>query len=223
MNSSLQDIGFKYKTDKSGSNRGTHTFNNRTLLHTYERHFRHLRNLPITLLEIGILDGASLKMWEEYFPYGKIIGLDINPDKLKFKTDRTAVYIGSQDDELILNQIKRDYPEGFDIVIDDGSHINELTFASYNQLYSHVKLGGQYCIEDTICAYGTDDPTHPNFAEIAKMWPGMHLNRPAVNFNNTRKQFDDFVSPKVKLLDFKQGDIYSIHIYSEIMIFEKIQ
>jgi hypothetical protein len=223
MNNSLQEIGYRYRTDKSGCNGGTHIFNNKTLLHTYERHFKHLRNLPITLLEIGILDGGSLRMWEEYFPNGKIIGLDIDPEKVKFKSERTSIYIGSQDDKNILNKIKTDNPEGFDIVIDDGSHINELTFASFNLLFDHVKPGGQYSIEDTCCAYGTDDPTHLNFSEIAKAWPGMHLNRPQVNFNNTRKQFDDFVSPKVKLLDFKQGNIYSIHTYSEIMIFEKIQ
>jgi hypothetical protein len=223
MNKSLQEIGFKYKTDKSGCNGGTHIFDGRSLLHTYERHFKHLRELPITLLEIGILDGSSLKMWEEYFPNGKIIGLDISPDKMKYQTDRTKIYIGSQGDEEILSQIKNDYPEGFNIVIDDGSHINELTIFSFNSLYGHVKPNGQYAIEDTCCAYGTDDPTHPNFAEIAKGWPGMHYNSSDVNFNNTRKQFDDFVSPKVKLLDFKQGDVYAIHTYSEIMIFEKIK
>jgi hypothetical protein len=221
MHKTLQEIGYKNGTDKSGCNGGTHIFNGRSLLHTYERHFSHLREKPITFLEIGILNGSSLRTWEEYFPNAKIIGLDIDPKKIQYQTERTRIYIGSQDDLELLNKIKSDYPEGFDIVIDDASHINELTIASFNALYSHVKPSGQYCIEDTCCAYEADDPNYPNFEELAKNWPGMSYNSSDLNYNNTRKQFDDFVAPKVKLLDFKQGDIYAIHTYSEIMIFEK--
>ena len=148
MNDSLQDIGFKYRTDKSGCNGGSHIFNNKTLLHTYERHFKHLRNLPITLLEIGILDGGSLKMWKDYFPNGNIIGLDIDPDKMKFQSERISIYIGSQNDENILNRIKKENPNGFDIVIDDGSHNPEHQFESYRHFKSHLAKGGIYVIED---------------------------------------------------------------------------
>ena len=218
---SLQEIGFKHQTDKSGCNNGTHIFNGKTLLHTYERHFKHLKNNDITILEIGILNGSSLKTWEEYFPNANIIGLDIDPEKKKFETSRIKIYIGSQGDEKILNEIKKDWPAGFDIVVDDGSHLNELTIRTFDFLYPHIKPGGQYAIEDTCCTYGLDDPTDDDFVKSAKGWPGMHLNDKNINFENTRKQFDDFILPKIKLLDFKHGDIYAIHIYSEIIIFEK--
>ena len=34
----------------------------------YERYFAHLRDEEITLLEIGVQAGASLRMWEEILP-----------------------------------------------------------------------------------------------------------------------------------------------------------
>jgi hypothetical protein len=34
-----------------------------------------IRHLPIKLLEIGVENGCSIKMWEEYFPNGEIYGL----------------------------------------------------------------------------------------------------------------------------------------------------
>ena len=40
-----------------------------------------------------------------------------------------------------------------DIVIDDGSHINEHVITSFNALFPHVRPGGLYVIEDVQTAY----------------------------------------------------------------------
>ena len=45
----------------------------------YEKHFEPIRNKPIKILEIGILNGGSLEMWRYYFPEATIVGIDINP------------------------------------------------------------------------------------------------------------------------------------------------
>jgi hypothetical protein len=55
----LNDLGLKYGTDKSSSSHG--------YLDIYERHFCQMKDEPIRVLEIGIFNGSSLKMWEEYF------------------------------------------------------------------------------------------------------------------------------------------------------------
>lgn len=215
----LQEIGFKYRTDKSGSNYGTHIFNGRSLLNTYEKYFNPIRYEQLNILELGILDGGSLKTWEEFFPNANIVGLDISPDKTQFETQRTKIYIGSQDDNDIISKIKQDYPSGFDIILDDASHINELTIKSYNLLFDWVKPSGFYIIEDTCCAYGLDE--YPTFINDVKTWPGMEKNRPDVSFSNTRSQLNDFLYPKIRDLDMKVGNIYAMHFYSETLIIEK--
>ena len=65
----LGQIGCRAGTDK-------------TLHHSYDfyyplvlERFRPLRNAAV--LEIGIDQGASLKMWLEYFPHAFIYGIDI--------------------------------------------------------------------------------------------------------------------------------------------------
>ena len=38
----------------------------------------------ITFVEVGILDGGSLFMWQEFFgPQARIIGIDLNPNAKK--------------------------------------------------------------------------------------------------------------------------------------------
>lgn len=211
----LRDIGYKYGTDKVG----IHRFDNRTFLDIYEMYFDHLKADPITILELGVLNGSSLKVWEEYFPNGNIIGLDIDPEKTSYETSRTKIYSGSQDDAQIINNIKKDYPEGLDIVIDDASHLNSLTIASFELLFDFVKPGGLYIIEDTHCTYGGD--VDPYFYQHAKSWPGMSLNREDVNFSNNRKTFLDFILPKIYDLDHKIGNIFCIHFFSETLVLKK--
>jgi cephalosporin hydroxylase len=211
----LRELGYKYNTDKVG----VHTFNNKTMLDNYEMYFSSIKDKPITFLELGILNGSSLKVWEDFFSNGKIIGLDIEPSKKQYKTNKTEIYIGSQNDPLIIDKIIKDYPEGLDVVIDDASHLNELTISSFELIFPFVKPGGYYIIEDTHCTYGTD--TDPNFESNSRSWPGMELNEPKTNFRNTRKTFLDFILPKIEDLDNKKGDIFCIHFFSETLVIKK--
>lgn len=45
-------------------------------LPVYEHWLKPLRRQPITLLEIGVFQGGSLRMWHKYMPKATIIGLD---------------------------------------------------------------------------------------------------------------------------------------------------
>lgn len=212
----LQQIGLKYGTDKSM----VHSFNGRSFLDVYERYFEKYKDSNIVLLELGVLNGGSLKTWEEYFTNGKIVGLDIDPSKNKYKTDRTDIFIGSQNNSELIDLVKKSYTNGFDIIIDDASHINQLSLESFNLLYDSVKPGGFYVIEDTHCTYG--DKWFNNFSNIVKDWPGMSYNE-NVNFDNNRVDFDKFLFDKIELLDKKQGNIFSIHIHSETVVIEKVK
>lgn len=49
-----------------------------------------------------------------------------------------------------MKNIKTTYPEGFDILLDDGSHVPEHQFASFVHMWSAIRPGGVYMIEDVI-------------------------------------------------------------------------
>jgi len=211
----LNSIGIKHGTDKSI----THIYNNRSFMDVYERYFQSLKDKEVNILEIGVLNGSSLRTWKEYFKNGsKIVGLDIDPSKISFNSQDIKIFIGSQNDEKIINDIKLEYKEGFDIIIDDGSHINNLTLDSFNLLFETIKPGGFYIIEDTHCTYGKK--WWENFDTLVKQWPGMNFNNISI-FENDRNDFDKFLLNNIEILDKKMGNIFGIYIYSETIIIEK--
>lgn len=124
----------------------------------YELHFERRRPRPVRLLEIGIggyddpdKGGASLRMWQRYFPRGLTYGLDI-VDKRRVDGPRVRVIRGDQSDGRFLDRLGRELGP-FDIVIDDGSHVNEHVRTSFTNLFPHVRLGGIYAIEDLMTSY----------------------------------------------------------------------
>ena len=123
------------------------------LLDNYEKMFSPLRDKEIVLLELGVYQGYSLKIWQDYFPLGKIIGIDNNRGNESY--GRITEYSGGQDNTELLSRIASNHaPEGFDIIIDDCSHVGSLTKASFMHLfYNHLKSGGIYSIEDYGVSY----------------------------------------------------------------------
>jgi hypothetical protein len=124
-------------------------------LRRYEDYFRPLLDQEIKLLELGIYKGGSLLLWRDYFEKGIIVGLDLNPITLDDSSGRIRVYQGMQQDTALLDQMARDNaPDGFDVIIDDCSHIGELTRISFWHLFdNHLRTGGLYVIEDWSTGY----------------------------------------------------------------------
>ena len=119
----------------------------------YERHFERFRGTSPVMLEIGVHGGGSLAMWKEYLgPGSKIIGIDINPKCKQHEADGIEVFIGSQDDPSIIDQIFSKYPE-IDILLDDGSHVMHHMISSFELIYHRLKSEGVYMVEDTHTCY----------------------------------------------------------------------
>jgi SAM-dependent methyltransferase len=139
----------RYDTDKL-----VHTH----YLSNYQEHFGRLADQEVRLFELGIKNGGSLLLWRDYFKKGQIVGLDIEPVRLDDPTGRIRVYQGAQQDTELLDRIARETaPDGFDIVIDDCSHIGVLTRVSFWHLFEHhLKSGGLYVIEDWGTGYWDD-------------------------------------------------------------------
>jgi SAM-dependent methyltransferase len=119
-------------------------------LRVYEELFAPLLERDIRLLEIGVKKGGSLLLWRDYFPRGRIVGLDVEPVEVPDPTGRIVVFQGLQQDTRLLADIGgKMAPAGFDVIIDDGSHIGEYTRTSFWFLFPrHLKPGGLYVIED---------------------------------------------------------------------------
>ena len=124
----------------------------------YEKYFEHLVDQEIKLLELGIYKGQSLLLWRNYFENGLIVGLDIDPVDIDDPSGRIHVYQGYQQGTALLSRIAQERaPDGFDVIIDDCSHIGELTRISFWHLFkNHLKPGGLYVIEDVGTAFMDD-------------------------------------------------------------------
>jgi hypothetical protein len=114
----------------------------------------------IKLLEIGIHKGGSLQLWRDYFPLGIITGIDIKLPEPFLPGERIQIFKGSQADKQFLSEVaNKAAPEGFDIIIDDASHIGALTKTAFWHLFdNHLKPGGLYAIEDWGTGYLDDFP-----------------------------------------------------------------
>ncbi len=114
---------------------------------------------PVTLVEIGILQGTGLAIWSDLFPDGRIIGLDIdlshfeaNRERLvrsgAFKSANCEVhpFDGFVDNRGLLKEILRGDPVR--IAIDDASHIDESILATFESMQPFLAEDFRYIVED---------------------------------------------------------------------------
>jgi cephalosporin hydroxylase len=102
---------------------------------------------PIRVLEIGIYNGDSLKLWNNYFRQASIFGIDIEP-KSQYDTDIIKTFVADQANRSQLQSFIDTHGGDFDIIIDDGGHYMEQQQISFGFLFPFVKPGGYYVIED---------------------------------------------------------------------------
>lgn len=100
------------------------------------------------LLEIGIWHGDSLKMWHDYNQNLKIDAIDIDPNVTNFfhEMNNVSVFIGDGANHEFLQMVVEN--KQYDFVVDDGSHTESDIVNAFKFLYSKLKVGGYYFIED---------------------------------------------------------------------------
>lgn len=142
-------LAVAFGTDKEGSHHyGRH----------YQYHFAPLRQKKLNVLEIGVggydqpqAGGESLRMWKAYFPKSLIFGIDIH-DKSCHNDDRIKTFKGSQTDEMFLLEVAKQIGS-IDIIIDDGSHLNNDVIATFKILFPLLSPKGLYVVEDLQTSY----------------------------------------------------------------------
>ena len=121
----------------------------------YTSFFHAIKNNKLNILEIGVANGASIKVWSDYFKNSKIVGIDIkkiNIEKNQLTKDNIEIFQCSQTDKHFLEEIIKKY-NFFDIVIDDGSHYPKDVIRSFELLFSALNFNGMYFIEDMQTSY----------------------------------------------------------------------
>lgn len=176
----------------------------------YESHFARFRNRRPKILEIGVSGGGSLEMWRDYFGEGAtILGLDVEPACKAHEALGATIYIGSQDDPVLLQQVV-DENGPLDIVIDDGSHRMDHMAATLSFLYRHVQPNGCYLVEDMHTCYWADYggglKRQGSFMEVCKDLVD------ELNAQHTRGE--------VTVTDFTRSTA-SITFYDSVCVFEK--
>lgn len=104
-------------------------------------------NNPV-VVELGVLGGGSLEMWQQYFgPKAKIVGVDLNPKvKLRVGPD-FDVFTANQHELASLVSVFEEIGP-VDYLIDDGAHTNLSVFHTLCVAYAYVKPGGVLVVED---------------------------------------------------------------------------
>ena len=124
-------------------------------IEVYDELFSPFRHKEMNFLEIGIFHGASLNMWRRYFTKALIYGLDINPHILPDMLVRYAeqfVYPILNEDAYTFDMIDKLMDltdgQGFDLIVDDGSHIESHQLFVLREYGKLLNPGGIMVIED---------------------------------------------------------------------------
>lgn len=206
---SLSALAIRFRSDKWGQHWYTRH---------YERHLGHLKHQRFTLLEIGIggysrpgAGGASIRMWEAYFPRAQIIGLDVQ-DKAFLDGGRIRTYQGSQTDPNLLRRIVEE-AGGVRVVVDDGSHRPEHIRTSFDVLFPLLEDGGIYAIEDTQTSYW---PEFGGSEDHGDRTTTMGLVKDLVDGLNYEEYVDESYEPS-----YTDLHVVAVHAYHNLVFIEK--
>ena len=203
---------------RSGADKGSN-FHNYT--EVYSKYFAPLRNKPIKFLEIGIYQGASVKMWEEYLPNAELHFIDITFDKVEYFSNRSQYHLCNQESSKELEHLIGKIGTGFDVILDDGGHTMKQQINSFMTLFPHVKSGGMYIVEDLHTSYwarhygGGDSNSMINF--LKKLIDD--VNR--VGAVTGRASHLAIPIDALRILTTYQKEIFSIHFYDSVAIILK--
>lgn len=178
----------------------------------YHRHFARFRGTAPVVIEFGVNQGGSLRMWRDYFgPEAQIHGVDIDPRCAELEEPGTRIHIGDQEDRAFLASVM-DETGPVDVLIEDGGHEFGQQIATFEVCYPRMAGNGVFLIEDLHTSYlprfgggirqrGTFIQYTKNLVDQLHAW---HSRQPR------RFRVDDFTRTTT-----------SMHVYDGIVVFER--
>lgn len=174
----LKDIHLNFNTDK-----GT----DHNYIEVYDSLFEKIRTKKNNFLEIGVLLGGSLKMWEQFFENSTIYGVDdfsqkdtnetfgrlkVDPENIKKELNSYErikfIECDSRNSEKVKSKISS-LGIKFDVIIDDGEHSIPCQIDNFENFIPLLNKSGIYVIEDCRGPSGAEEvkkhilKNHKNF------------------------------------------------------------
>ena len=161
----LFELVEKYGTDKTLSG----------YTYTYSDLFTPIKDQVTSVLEIGLgtlnpeipssfagnvrhfdfyKPGGSLRVWRDYFSKAQVYGIDIAKDCM-FSEERIKTFLFDSSEKEYCDYYLDNLE--FDIIIDDGNHDPKYQVKTLRNLFSKLKEGGIYVIEDLGGYPGTEE------------------------------------------------------------------
>ncbi len=159
---SLTTLSERFNTDKN-----RHTGNRHFYSRIYDQLLSARRVSLRRLMEIGLCRGLaehnqnempSVELWQAYFPFCKVLGVDLT-DFSRFNNERFSAITCDQSKPDQLRAVAESLePGSFDVIIDDGSHASSDQQATLRAFFPLLAGGGWYFIEDLDWQPPGEDP-----------------------------------------------------------------
>jgi len=158
-------------SDKASSDKSGHAYGP-----YYDELFTPLRDKIHSVLELGVLGGASLRAWRDFFPDCFVIGLDhsVEPREEWQISVRKADVTNADQVNAALGNAK------FDLLVDDASHWPDDQVKSFEILKSRMKPGAHFIIEDV-----QNQETHQRLRDL-----GFEI----IDLRSVNHKFDDVLA-----------------------------
>lgn len=210
---------FFYAPRNFNSDKWEHYFN------IYDHLLGKFYESKVNYLEIGVQNGGSLEIAKKLFASDSlIIGLDIDPN-CKHLEGKVAnqIIIGSQVDDATLLKVSEFSP--FDIIIDDGSHIQSHMIFTFFKLFPYLSQNGIYIIEDTHTNYSPEHQESFLGIGLYDYFKGLseRLNIDFMNphFRKERYKLPINERPLINQIPDLVRDIFSIEFFDSVIAIKK--
>ena len=114
----------------------------------YHENLKEIKDKELNILEIGTAKGDGLASFYFYFPKSKIIGVDNNPFRMRYKSKRIRNIYVDISSKTILENLSKHINQKFDLIIDDCSHRLIDQIFCFSENFENLKEGGIYIVED---------------------------------------------------------------------------
>jgi 23S rRNA U2552 (ribose-2'-O)-methylase RlmE/FtsJ len=114
----------------------------------YDALFAGKEHANLHILEIGVNEGGSVRLWHDYLKKSEIVGVDtvdlIHDSEKKYDRLEIEIFDAYNPENLLLFF----WGGRFDVVIDDGPHTLSSQIYALTEFPSYLKPGGILVIED---------------------------------------------------------------------------
>ena len=134
-----------YETDKGS----VHSY-----VDAYEQILKPYRETAMNVLEIGLFNGNSLRMWEQYFTNASVHGIDCDEQPHGGMADLRPMILSGKHNIHILDgtseeQVDKEFAGvKFNVVWDDGSHLLETQLQTINIFKNRLAENGMIILKD---------------------------------------------------------------------------